>query len=636
MKLKMFEPWASCVRCARWRHRWGVFAPKMRMPTVVVLAAAASRASQAAERLDPALGRVVDEIRGRWGLAVDEVHGDVLLACGPSRPGAAHEVAACYQRLEDQVELGGNLPKLIVLLGHLTARLARLAGLFDAQAARLGGARVPAVVVSSTADIGTDGAWQVLGSPTAGPFQHNPYGTAAEALLWDLIHGRSHGHAWRDLDGSWRRFPGRRPARRNVAAHVAGAGWLSPFQPVGTWPYVVLDVDLHHAAQGVEFDATINQLRALFPSSKFYQSSDSGGVHVFVKLPEGTTYAEGAVTMAEYLAKKKLLIGSVPSRRSGRGDIFYRRVEVPAHPPRLPFGRGSAWLDGPSMNAVADFGNWLNNAPASDYSRAKQMTAKAGARIVKGRWTERAAWVRTYIHNLELAEFPRRRTAPVPPTDPWNRLLPKLAPVVRELVSTGCPAYGTRTAVMQRLADALAELVEPLIARELLRHWVADRDHRSEDIELDREAVLAAVDEFVGSAFADQGFVPETVWAIAEKNIDAFYKANAALPPSLTRDQCRRAAFNIMRLFYRRKHGVIPIAGERFGLALKKERAGDLPRRRPFKNHVARVRETLVRLDFLREVTPADRHGHRAAVYELLSPYWPPPTDPGEFLHVTP
>src|SRR5690606_20479980 len=105
--------------------------------------------------------------------------------------------------------------------------------------------------------------------------------------------------------------------RRDVAAHVAGTGWLSPFQPVGAWPYVVLDVDLHHAAQGAEFDATINRLRTLFPSSKFYQSSDSGGVHVFVKLPEDTTYAEGAVTMAEYLAKKKLLIGRVPSRRPG-------------------------------------------------------------------------------------------------------------------------------------------------------------------------------------------------------------------------------------------------------------------------------------------------------------------------------
>jgi hypothetical protein len=636
MKLKMFEPWASCVRCARWRHRWGVLAPELKKSIVVVLAAAASRTSQAVEHLDPALGRVVEEIRVRWGLAADEVHGDVLLACGPSRPGAAHEAAACYQRLEDQVYLSGDAPKLVVLLGHQTARLARLAGVLDAQGARLGSARVPAVVVSCMEDIGMHASWQVLRPSTIGPLQHNPYGTAAEALLWGLIHGRSYGHAWRDLDGPWRRFPGRRPARHDVAAHVAGAGWLSPFQPVRAWPYVVLDIDLHHAAQGAEFDATINRLRALFPSSKFYRSSDSGGVHVFVKLPDSTTYAEGAVTMAEYLAKKKLLIGRVPSRRPGGGDIFYRRVELPAHPPRLPFGRGSAWLDGPSMNAVSDFDNWLNNAPASDYLQAKQETEKAGARIVKGRWTERAAWVRTYIHNLEFVAFPKRRAAPVSLPDPWGPLLPKLAPVVRDLVRTGCPAYGTRTAVMQRLADALAELVEPPVARELLRHWVDHRDHKSEDIELDREAVLAAVDEFVDDAFADQGFVPEAVWAIAEKNIDAFYNANAAPPPSLTRNQCRRATFNVMRLFYRRKRGVLPIAGERFGLALKEERAGDLPKRRPFKDYVAKVRGALFRLGFLIEATPANRHRHRAAEYELLPPYWPPPTASVKLLCVVP
>ncbi|UQA57483.1 hypothetical protein [Polyangium aurulentum] len=607
----------------------------MEKPVVVVIAAAASRTSQAVGHLDPTLERLVEEIRARWGLAADEVHGDVLLACGPSRPGAAHEVAACFQRLEDQTELGEQTPKLVVLLGHQTARLARLAGALNAQGARLGRARVPAVVISSLEDIGTDPAWEVLGPPTAGPLHHITYGPAAEALLWRVIHGRTHGHAFRELDGPWQRFPGRRPARGDVEAHVAGGGWLSPFQPVGTWPYVVLDVDLHHAAQGATFDATLAQLRQLFPGSKFYRSSDSGGVHVFVKLPDGTTYAEGAVTMAEYLAKKSLLIGRVPSRSEGKGDIFFRRIEVPAHPPRLPFGRGSAWLDGPAANAVADYEHWLQNDAARDYLHAKQETEKTGIRVVKGRWTERAAWVRTYIHNLELAAFPAGGAKSLMPPDPWAPLLPKLAPVVQDLVLRGCPAYGTRTAVMQRLADALAELVEPPVARELLRYWVNHRDHRSEDIELDREAVIAAVDEFVDAAFAEQGFVPEAVWAIAERRIDAFYNAST-VPLLLTRDQCRRATFNVLRLFYRRSRCVIPIAGERFGLALKEERAGDLPKRRPFRNQVARARKTLMTLGLLREVTPADRHRHRAAEYELLPPYWPPPTSPGEKLYVVP
>ncbi len=116
-----------------------------------------------------------------------------------------------------------------------------------------------------------DASWQVLGPPTVGPHPYNSYGTAAAALLGSLVDGRTLGHAWRDLDGSWRRVPGARPTGGQVAAHVAGAGWLSPFQPVRAWPYVVLDVDLHHAAQVAEFDATMQPAPRVVPVQQVLQ-----------------------------------------------------------------------------------------------------------------------------------------------------------------------------------------------------------------------------------------------------------------------------------------------------------------------------------------------------------------------------
>lgn len=182
---------------------------------------------------------------------------------------------------------------------------------------------------------------------------------------------------------------------------------------------------------------------------------------------------------------------------------------------------------------------------------------------------------------------------------------------------------------MMRLADALAELVEPAAARHLLRYWVEQREHHSEDIHTARAEVLEFGDRLVGEAFANRG-VPIRVWDAAGAAIKKMYAAIAAAsapPLLLTEEECLRAAFRVLRLFYMKDSGHIPIAAEQFGLALEHENVGGLPVRRPHQNRVDGVREALIRVGLVRLVKESRYVDHRAGEYELNAPYWsPPPT----------
>ena len=123
--MRIFPQWNDCKRCGRSEHRWGIFAPVSKAPRVLVLAAAASRASQASGKRDPLLDKVAGRIASMFRLKATDVHADVLLACGSSTDGAPNEVAACAQRIDDQSSVNGWPLRLVVLLGDHTARMAR-------------------------------------------------------------------------------------------------------------------------------------------------------------------------------------------------------------------------------------------------------------------------------------------------------------------------------------------------------------------------------------------------------------------------------------------------------------------------------------------------------------------------------
>lgn len=605
--------------------RWGIFAPASTRPRVLVLTAAASRGSQAIGARDPRGDHVAQLIRNEFGLGAADVHVDTLLACGPSAEAHGHEVAACSQRLADQAEHERWCVELVVLVGARTAWLARQAGLLDSTSFHLEGLCAPAVVIEHASEVALDPAWSVLGTPSSSPGPQL-FPAAADTLA-RLVDGTCRGHAWRPFDGEWRRSR-KAPNRALVEAHVAGKGWLSPFRPVGAWPYCVLDVDLHNAMQWALYDGVLAHLKKLFPSSLFFQSSWSGGLHVYVRLPPGMEYADAAVWLTEAAFAEGLLLHTQSPGRfaSVRGKVATRVVEVPLHPPRLPFGFGSRLLGVPNAaRAVARFDRWLQESKHDDFDAAQVRARRKKAPVP--RWPQRAAWARTYVNELELEALGAPRPRELDASDPWSPLLSRLAPSVAVLATRGCLAFGTRTATMTRLADALAELVEPPDAERLFTYWIQHREHHSEDIHARQEDVVEFAKRLLQDAFASRG-IPTTTWLAAKAAIHREYRLAQALrapPLSINEEECRRAAFHVLRLFHRARRGRLHISAEQLGLALGRDKVGGVPVRRPNKSRVNDIRGALVRIGLVVEVARPDHKKRKAAEYELQAPFWPPP-----------
>jgi hypothetical protein len=631
--LRPYAPWNNCNRCDRASYRWGIFAPSTKTAKVLVLSAAASRASQCIGKPDPLPALVADVIRATYALNAKDIHIDTLLACGASGDAHAHEAAACAQRIEDQVVVGGWPVALVVLVGDHAARLARYAGLLTASGFQLGGKSRPCAVVREPSEVGATASWSVLGRPPMKSGAPRLY-PSARSTLQRLVAGRCTGHAWRPVGGEWRRSYDRPPPEL-VDAHVDGKGWLSPYRPIGPWPYCVIDVDLHNAVQHANFDETIKKLNTLFKTSLFFQSSPTGGGHIYVALPDGTTYADAAVWLTEFLFLHDLLFVTVSPEPSAtlRGRVATRLVDVPLHPPRLPFGSGSALRGFPDpKKAVGRFDVWLAAQNSADFDAARNFVQQRRGNTT--RWTRRARWARIYVHDLELEALGSNTTTVkkkvLAAGDPWQPYVPRLAPSVAVLATNGCLAFGTRTGTMTRLADALAEMAEPDTAKELLRFWVEHREHRSEDIHVAREDVLAFADRLIDEAFSGRG-LPNSIWTLAVAEVRKTYArigAHHAVPLGLSEEECRRAAFHILQLFYEVGHGNIVIAAEQFGLALRHNNIGGLPVRRPNQDRVEVVRRAMKRL-FLTQTRAPDHTRGIAGEYELDAPYWPPPSSGG-------
>lgn len=629
--MRLYTPWNNCQRCDRAEYRWGIFAPSTRSARVLVLTAAASRSSQCIGSADPLPARIADRIAGMYRVAPSEIHVDTLLACGASGDMQAHEAAACAQRIEDQAALGPWPVALVVLVGDRAARLARFAGLLTAAGFLIGGQLRPFVVVQEEHEVGIAPPWSALGMPRRSPSSWRLY-PAARALLVSLIAGTCTGHAWRPLGGEWRRSY-LAPSADLVDTHLEGRGWLSPYRPVGFWHYCVVDVDLHNAVQYAQYNKTCATLKKLFPKSLFFTSSPTGGAHIYVRLPVETTYADAAVWLTEFLQMRDLLFaGAAPGPSATvKGTVASRLVEVPLHPPRLPFGLGSMLRGSPDpAKAVARFERWLEARDSSDFDAARAAVA-GQKKTATTRWPERARWARVYVHERELEALgSRNKKKRLPLGDPWQPYLARLAPSVAVLATNGCLAFGTRTGTMTRLADALTEMVEPSQARALLRYWVEHRDHHSEDIHVAKDEVLGFADRLIDEVYEGQG-IPTRTWALAEavvKKVYADIAAGIAAPLGLTEEECRRAAFYILELFYMAGRGNIIISAEQFGLALQHDNIGGLPVRRPNQARAKGVGAAMRRL-FLMQTRVPSHLDEKAGEYELISPFWPPPSSGG-------
>ena len=259
--------------------------------------------------------------------------------------------------------------------------------------------------------------------------------------------------------------------------------------------------------------------------------------------------------------------------------------------------------------------------------RLAEKVLRARPRAAKGRWPERAEWLRAHVLDLEVAAL-GGELKELDAADPWKSVVPKLCKPLQVIATCGCLAYGTRTTNMQQLSLALTHVVEPEQAKTLMRYWVEHRDHCSEDIQTEPARVLRASDEIVERQYKRQrrAGVPVPVWRAIDNRIANYYKVSQAL---LAEEGVRRAAIYVASLFFFWNKNIVFISSGYFGRSLQQKNFGAKPRKRPFKTKAAQLRELLLQVNIIREVTPADPKRHKAATYELLAPYWPPPFEDG-------
>lgn len=474
------------------------------------------------------------------------IHHHHLVACD-NRPATPEDVAACSARLMGAAR--GAI--LVVCLNDRVRALCQLAGLEGAGVWHPDG---PPVVTAATFDQLHLHLQHYFGETTPkAPQSRAGLPDRARQLL--AVLGKAGGSRVRHQD-DWRTRPATPLTLEDVRRHLAGGAQVGVFRPVGAWPWLALDVDRHDAIQTSNFDDTVARLRGHFPGAFLVNSSESGGVHVYVRLPPETTYETGALVLRAHLLTKNLRFASAPLET---GNVVRTElVEVKNHPPRLPFGLGSAQLDSP--HCLADqldaFVRWANTAPAADFERARdEVRSELGLGPGWGVFT------RHRLRNWALTREVGRSSQELASTDPWAPLLPQLPPHLRAVASAGVPAYGTRTHWTQELVVHLVGLVDMSQAERLMDYWIRARRHSSADIEEAPDVVRDDVQELVKRTYLRARGLPASHWRQIEHDVRlAIDKARRCpevyphlrAPHALVTEEVLATAFFVALRFYRR------------------------------------------------------------------------------------
>jgi len=352
----------------------------------------------------------VERIQDQLGLDYTQCVPDVLVACGLGAA-TADSAAVCSRRFGEQK----CRPRVVALHGQAALRLATRAGLIHDRAfGPVGIEPVPFVVVDDqTLDL-TELAAALERQWTAPqPRLVEPVPLGLELAMLDalgahkghrrLVQQRNGGRAWKTQVGGPRVQEAARVSSETssscckltpevVARHLAGNEPAAAFMPRGQWPFVVIDIDLHNALQLDCFDDTFKTARLQFKDALFVRSSDSCGLHVYLPLPTGTQYGEAAIIMRTWLA---LNGWRWSERESSTGQkVRAELMEVPEHPPRLPFGPGS-WIVRPSAyrkglrdellrpktididQEVEEWRRFVGQTPATTFTRARDEVQQA-------------------------------------------------------------------------------------------------------------------------------------------------------------------------------------------------------------------------------------------------------------------
>ncbi|MDC3956859.1 hypothetical protein KEG38_23570 [Polyangium jinanense] len=626
--------WRDCTRCARHQRRLAVYAPVWPEEVeVVVLGAGASRAVQAAQTPGPDLLVVVEALQRELGLSEKTCIADYLAACGMGTRLTADEVAACAQRFVQHAASGAG-PKVIVFFGQKALGVAFEAGLVDADGLtwRPVGATVAKVVTIEDHRALGKGIQRVarLLQKNAAPMRKENRGLLS-AKAQDLLHalGDHTGHGVLEAEASWNRSKRGRLSIRHVQAHLAGKYYVAPFHPKGSWPFVVIDVDRHNAVQEAVFPKTLGSLQKLFPKSVAIRSSPSGGIHFYVRLPPGLSYADGALVLRAFVTLHKLRWHHAGHRqRSLRAEI----VEVPEQPVRLPFGHGS-FLLGSSKALHEQFDEYIQFIRRADHDDFDKASRYVGKKLKLGGHSllvRRGLLLKSMLAE-EVRGLPR---LPLGDTDPWQEVIKKLPDSLQIIAASGIPAYGTRHRWTRALVEHLVDLVPPENVRSLMRHWLHNRDHVSEDWEVDPALVERQTVTIINGIYKKLHGVPEEFWSHIEQHILATFQLNSrprvgSNEHSLTAgrtgwnfqfelEDIVRTVFFIARRFFDLGRRERTVSFREFGRFVGKDNARVM-------------RRMIVGMGAWLWQTASAEPGKHARIYRLTDAVWPPTPGPRLF-----
>lgn len=584
--MKTLAGWEDCRRCARHQQRLGVVAPVWPPDVrVVVLSAAAPREAQAMGEPDltaPVAAQVAAMLRQELGLTEGEVVIDHLVACGIEAPARPDEVAACSERFETLARAGRR--PVIVVVGDDAQHLARAAGVDDnGYFETVAGKTLPLVVAPDADSIVMEVAGE-LGIATRRTWaSQRPNLDACAPRLRSII-GAHRGIGEKEPRRAWRRTVKRRVTVASMKRHLRAEIVVAPLHPRKTWKYVVLDLDRHNPIQERFFEDTVAWVRAAFPNSLLVQSSASGGIHVYVKLPDGISYGDGARWLRAFVA----LSGRAHRElKHGRHVLRAEVVEVPDQPPRLPFGDGSFLLHHnhlPLDLQIDLLVSHVNVGPCTDFSVA-QIGVKNALTLGP---SVTGATRRRLDHVVASAEVGAQGLqSALARGDPWLPIIQHLDKVERHVVATGAPALGTRVRWTHRLAAALVDLVEEHEAVRLMRAWVHRPGHHSADILTDIDRVIEQTDEIVRDRYNTAPGVPTRIWAVVKAAVEHDFRllhhrggrhrfAAVRKRAAIRLDEAKATAFFLLKKFFSLGRQRRNIPADEFGQFVGRNAAHDL------------------------------------------------------------
>ncbi|UQA61355.1 hypothetical protein [Polyangium aurulentum] len=454
--------------------------------------------------------------------------------------------------------------------------------------------------------------------------------TRLRAKVEDLLHvlGDHTGHGVLEAGASWKRSKRGRLGANHVRAHLAGKYYVAPFHPKGAWPFVVIDVDRHNAVQEAVFPKTLKTLQKLLPKSLALQSSPSKGVHLYVRLPPGVSYADGALVLRAFVTLQKLRWYNAGARgRPLRTEI----VEVPDQPVRLPFGQGSFLLGSQKAlhEQLDDLIAFIQHAGHDDFDKARkyvdEMLHLGGHSPLVTR--------RMLLDSILAEEVRGLSRLPLENTDPWQKVITKLPAPLQIIAACGIPAYGTRHRWTRVLVERLADLVPPEDVRSLMLHWLHNRAHVSEDWELDPALVEHQTVTIIENVYKKLRGVPEVFWKRIEQCIGTTYwgvsrarvgshdhagTGRRSWNSQFELEDILRTAFFIARRFFELGRRERTVSSREFGRIVGK-------------NDARLMRQMVVGEGVWLWQTGSPEPGKRSRMYRLTDIAWPPMPGPRLF-----